>query len=272
MPELPEVETVVQNLKSKILGQKIIGVGVLCTKIFDLVPACVIGEIILDITRRGKYIIIKLNTGYLVIHLRMTGKFFAVSKPVPEINQAKLLTNYAKHLHVIIELQDYFLLFQDQRKFGKINFYENLDWLENKLGPEPLLADFTQSYLATIFKSNKQVKALLLDQSKIAGLGNIYVDELLWQAGVHPATLASKISPAKTNLIYLAIREILQKAISLQGTTFLSYAFDGDKPGNYLNHLKVFNRTNQSCLRCGGVITKIKIAQRGTHVCEFCQR
>lgn len=271
MPELPEVETVVTNLKAQLINQKIISTQILCTKVFDLKPELITGQTILDITRRGKYIILKLNTGYLVVHLRMTGKLFAAAKIGLDLNPNNL-NNYSKHLHVVIELQDYFLLFQDQRKFGKINFYDQLDWLENKLGPEPLLADFTIKYLATIFKSNKQVKALLLDQSKIAGLGNIYVDEVLWQAGVHPKRLASQIAASQINLIYLAIQEILQHAISLQGTTFLSYAFDGDKKGNYLTYLKVFNRAKQSCLRCGGVIIKIKVAQRGTHVCESCQR
>lgn len=271
MPELPEVETVVNNLKSNLIGQKILAVQVLCAKIFGLDQELIIHQVILDITRRGKYIIIKLNTGYLVGHLRMTGKLFAVSKIKSDFAPNDL-NNYAKHLHVIIELQDYFLLFQDQRKFGRINFCENLDWLEQKLGPEPLQEFFTQAYLINIFKSNKQVKALLLDQSKIAGLGNIYVDEILWQAGVHPQALAIKIPDQKIGLIYLATREILQKAISMQGTTFLNYAFDGDKKGNYLNYLKVFNRATKPCLRCSGIIIKIKVAQRGTHVCEVCQK
>jgi len=264
MPELPEVETVVNSLKTQIIHQKILNIQVRAPKIFGLEFKQIIGQTILEVTRRGKYIILKLDTGYLVIHLRMTGKLFAVSKLVD-------LNNYQKHLHVIIDLQDQLLLFQDQRKFGKINFYENLDWLESKLGPEPLLANFTQDYLIEMFKAHRQVKVLLLDQSKIAGLGNIYVDEVLWQAGVHPQTLASKISAKQINLIYLAIREILQLAINMQGTTFLSYAFDGDKKGNYLTYLKVFNRAKQNCFRCDGVIIKIKVAQRGTHLCEFCQ-
>ncbi len=271
MPELPEVETVVNNLKAKLVGQKIVAVQVLCAKIFALEQPLIIDQVILDITRRGKYIIIKLSTGYLVVHLRMTGRLFAVSKLNKDFELVNL-NSYAKHLHVIIELQDYFLLFQDQRKFGRINFCPNLAWLEQKLGPEPLQEHFTLEYLITIFKSNKQIKALLLDQSKIAGLGNIYVDEVLWQAGVHPTALAINISQPQIELIYLAIREILQKAISMQGTTFLSYAFDGDKSGNYLSYLKVFNRTNKPCLRCASLIIKTKVAQRGTHVCESCQK
>ncbi len=269
MPELPEVQTVVTNLKPQIINQKILAINIFWPKAFCADPALILGQTITDITRRGKYIIVKLTNGYLVVHLRMTGKLFALSKA---INRDQLLTNYKKHLQVAFELQNSWLLFVDQRKFGRINFCEDLNWLEAKLGPEPLDQSFTLDVLTKILKVNKQIKVLLLDQSKIAGLGNIYVDEVLWQAGVNPKTLSCNIGSKQINLIYVAIREILQKAIDMQGTTFLSYAFDGDKKGNFLTQLKVFNRAKQACLRCSNLIIKIKVAQRGTHVCEFCQK
>jgi len=268
MPELPEVQTVVSDLKSKILQQKIINVQVLFSKIFVLEPAQIINQTIIDVLRRGKYILIKLSNGYLVVHLRMTGRFFVASKKSSKII---LTPEQQKHLHVLIELQDYLLLFQDQRKFGRMHFYQNLAWLESKLGPEPLSPDFTISYLSQICKSNRQIKALLLDQSKIAGLGNIYVDEVLWQVGVHPNTPACNIVFTKLKIMHTAIQNILQQAIAMQGTTFLSYAFDGAQKGKFLTYLKVFNRAKLPCFRCGTTIIKIKVVQRGTHLCPACQ-
>ena len=264
MPELPEVETVVNNLRPKIANQIILGVKVLCPKILAFDYNLIINQQIFDIIRRGKYIILNLDIGYLVIHLRMTGKLFAISK-------LENLANYQKHLHVIFELSGNYLLFADQRQFGRISYHQDLTWLENKLGPEPLLEYFTLDYLIEICNSSRPIKVLLLDQSKIAGLGNIYVDEVLWQAGVHPKTNACNILNKQIKLIYHAIRQILQSAINMQGTTFLSYAFDGNQKGNFLQELKVFKRDKLPCLRCGNVITKIKVAQRGTHICEKCQ-
>lgn len=266
MPELPEVQTVVTDLQSKIINQSIQSVSVLCSKIFNLVLNDVINQTILEVCRRGKYIILRLEQGFLVIHLRMTGRLFAISK-----NQSQL-AEHAKHLHVVFELRDHFLLFQDQRKFGKIQFNNEINWLDNKLGPEPLSENFTVKYLNQICNSTRQIKALLLDQSQIAGLGNIYVDEVLWQAGVHPQMAACDLSYEKLNLLHMAIQSILQQAIEMQGTTFLSYAFDGTKKGNFLTHLKVFNRSKLPCLRCGMDIIKIKVAQRGTHLCPACQK
>lgn len=264
MPELPEVETVVNNLRPKITNQIILGVQVLCPKILTFDYSLIINQFILGVARRGKYIILKLATGYLVIHLRMTGKLFAISK-------LENLANYQKHLHVIFELSSQYLLFADQRQFGRISYHQDLAWLEDKLGPEPLLEQFTLEYLVKICKSNRPIKTLLLDQSKIAGLGNIYVDEVLWQAGVHPKTAACNILNKQIVLIYQAIRQILQSSINKQGTTFLSYVFDGNQKGSFLQELKVFKRDKLACLRCGNVIIKIKVAQRGTHVCEKCQ-
>jgi formamidopyrimidine-DNA glycosylase len=266
MPELPEVETVVVNLRSQVLNQKINNITILCPKIFsDSDSKLVDQQTILDVKRRGKYIILVLSYGYLVVHLRMTGKFFVIQKSELDL--------HTKHLHVIFDLEKSPLLFCDQRKFGKINFCQDLNWLEKKLGPEPLGDKFTKDYLANIFQnSKKQIKALLLDQAKIAGLGNIYVDEVLWQARVHPKRLANLISKPEIKLIYDAILQILQDAINMQGTTFLSYAFDGNKKGNYLSYLKVFNRAKLPCLGCQNIIVKIKVAQRGTHVCEICQK
>ena len=266
MPELPEVQTVVTDLKSKIINQKIVQVQVFCPKIFNFDQTNIINQTILDIWRRGKYIILKLEKGFLVIHLRMTGRLFAIAKKPNQLEQ------HAKHLHVILELSDQFLLFQDQRKFGKIQFCHEIAWLDAKLGPEPLSADFTIKYLSQICTSTRQIKALLLDQSQIAGLGNIYVDEVLWQVGVNPQIAACDLSAEKLNLLHGAIQSILQQAIDLQGTTFLSYAFDGTKQGNFLAYLKVFKRAKQACLRCGTNIIKIKVAQRGTHICPACQK
>jgi formamidopyrimidine-DNA glycosylase len=265
MPELPEVETVVSLLKPIVVNNVISACSVAWYKTFNLVQDLIVGQKIVDIFRRGKYIILKFKKSYLVIHLRMTGKLFVVSK------NDFLLDSSQKHLRVSFELKNKVLLFQDQRKFGRINLHQDLDWLEAKLGPEPLAVEFKVQNLISICKNGRQIKVLLLDQSKIAGLGNIYVDEVLWFAGVHPQTKACDVALKEIKLMHRGIKDILNAAIKSQGTTFLSYTFEGDKEGSFVSQLKVFNRAKMPCFRCGLKIIKIKVGQRGTHVCIACQ-
>jgi formamidopyrimidine-DNA glycosylase len=213
--------------------------------------------------------VIKFTNGYLVGHLRMTGKLFTV--PKDQFGAIDQRPDLHKHLRVLLELDDFYLLFQDQRKFGYLQVCDQVDWLETKLGCEPLSGQFTPEYLSGVCQSSRQIKPLLLDQSQIAGLGNIYVDEVLWQAGVHPETRASRVTVSQLRAMYLAIPEILNRSIEAQGTTFLSYTFAGNQEGQFVNQLQIFNRAGQACLRCGGVIVKTKVAQRGTYICVICQ-
>lgn len=266
MPELPEVETVVRNLRPSVLNQKILSTSVLCPKMVNFDPTILAGQKITGVMRRGKYIILQLAQGYLIVHLRMTGKLFVVNDP--SLNQPQ----YQKHLHVQFKLSNGWLLFQDQRKFGQVWFTKDLNWLEAKLGPEPLTEKFTWQLLAQICQSSRALKPLLLDQSQIAGLGNIYVDEVLWYAGLHPQTPADLATVEQVKKMHAGIQQILTKAIDNQGTTFLSYSFGGEQQGQFLNQLKVFSRAGQGCARCGNIIAKIRVAQRGTYICVFCQK
>ncbi len=269
MPELPEVETVVRSLQGQILNQKIKSIRVFSVKNFIGTPLSVQGQDIIGVDRRAKYIIINLSQGYLVGHLRMTGKLFAVVKTQGQLEQ--VVKDFGKHLRVLLELEHCYLLFQDQRKFGFLQTCDSLDWLESKLGCEPLTEQFTLNYLVKICQSARQIKALLLDQSKVAGLGNIYVDEVLWQAGIHPQTCANRITDLQLQVLHGAIPEILNRSILAQGTTFLSYTFAGNQEGKFASKLQVFNRAGQPCFRCGTLIIKMRVAQRGTYVCLLCQ-
>lgn len=265
MPELPEVETVVNSLKLMVANQVFLGCDIRWHKTFVSAENNFLKKKITNVSRRGKYIIIECEDNYLVVHLRMTGKLFVINK------QDLLLPEHQKHLRVSFELSDKYLLFQDQRKFGRVYFCKDLNWLEEKLGPEPLLDNFTVEDLVGICKSARQVKVLLLDQSKIAGLGNIYVDEVLWYAGVHPQTKAIEIPLKKIKLMHRGIKDILQKAIENKGTSFQSYTFEGSKKGGFVSELKVFNRAKAQCFKCSTIITKTRVGQRGTYVCTVCQ-
>ena len=207
--------------------------------------------------------------GYLVVHLRMTGKLFTVN-----LAEFELAKQTYKHLHVIFDLAgNNFLLFVDQRQFGKIIFCEDLAWLHEKLGLDPFDTKFTVDWLRNRFSQIKRAaKSVLLDQSIIAGLGNIYVDEALWHAGVHPKRPVNQISLSELQKLYSGIKTTLELAIAKNGTTFQSYSFMGEKSGEFVSYLKVFGRQNLACYACGTKIIKLKVAQRGTHICPKCQK
>lgn len=287
MPELPEVETVVRSLRPYVVGRTIQAITVLHHKTAHLSLAELTSgaaqqeqralftaqaQRIQTVTRLGKYIIFQLDTGYLVAHLRMTGKIFPLTaaefaNPAP--------TAPVKHVRAIFDLapDQLKLVFVDQRKFGRIIFCPDLAWLQAKLGPDPLGPAFTVAWLTARFSQLKRAaKPVLLDQSVIAGLGNIYVDEALWYAGVLPTRPVNQITGAELVLLHQGIKQILTLAIQKNGTTFQSYSFMGERPGEFVSYLKVFGRQGQPCYRCGGVISKIRVAQRGTHVCFGCQK
>ncbi len=280
MPELPEVETVVRNLRSVLVNSKLSKLTVLKTKIVspDL-SSQIINQEIIAVERLGKYIIIQLSSGYLVVHLRMTGKLFTVN-----LTEFELAKQKYKHLHVIFDLisiprapnfnqVDNLLLFVDQRQFGRIIFCDNLAWLQAKLGLDPFDNKFTVSWLKNKFSQIKRAaKPVLLDQSIIAGLGNIYVDEVLWHAGINPKRPVNQISLSELQKLHTGIKNILELAIAKNGTTFQSYSFMGEKTGEFISYLKVFGRQDLACYTCGTKIIKLKIAQRGTHICPECQK
>lgn len=272
MPELPEVETVRRSLRAALAGRRIVAVTrcawprtiaaptpeVFCAQLQD--------RAILDVDRRAKYVIIRLDRDeFLVVHLRMTGRLVVVDADV-EPDQ---------HTHIVLQLDDgRQLFFRDTRKFGRIWLLDRagLAVLEQKLGPEPLDAALTgESFRALLRRRKGRLKPLLLDQRLIAGLGNIYVDEALWQARLHPLQAVTQLDDAQINALYAAIRDVLQRSIDNRGTTFADYRDGWGLRGENQVALKVYGRTGQPCPRCGTPIVRITVAQRGTHLCPRCQ-
>ncbi len=266
MPELPEVETVVRYLQPVLKDRRIKNFTSIWPKVLGNCSLThlrdnIVNHQVADVFRRAKYIIIKLSNGFVPVHLRMTGKLYP-SQAVPD---PKYVTGY-------FELDDLFLIFQDQRKFGRIYWYA--DWLDFdcKHGMEPLAVEFTNEWLKNNLHTRKrQIKALLLDQHFIAGLGNIYVDEVLWLARIHPLSISNTVSIHKINMLHKSIKVILEKAIRFNGTTFINFSFKDGVPGSYRDQLKVFDRSGELCERCNATIRKIRVAGRGTHICPCCQ-
>ena len=273
MPELPEVETVVRGLRQAGLpGARITAVEVRNTKIVggasEVLRQMVVGRAVACIDRRGKYIIIDFDNGArLLIHLRMTGKLRFGEEGVQP----------GKHDHVIFTLSDgRRLIYNDTRRFGCVMPSGASDPLA-KLGPEPLESAFTPACLARRLTGRRsRIKPLLLDQTIVAGLGNIYVDEALWAARIHPESPADRLGPAELRRLHRAIRHVLSVAVANQGTTlgrgqsnFYSVA---GRRGRNADRLKVFRRDGQPCPRCGTTLARAVVAQRGTHFCPACQR
>ena len=269
MPELPEVETAVRQLRPKLVGVAITGFDSYWHKVTAPSSAAafgkkVVGRTITGVRRRAKFILLHLDEGLIHIHLRMTGRLFAGPRDLPR----------HRHLRARFNLSgDSGLYFTDARKFGRIGYAPSLETLEERLGPEPLEQAFTAGRLHQMLRSrNRQIKPLLLDQSFIAGLGNIYVDEALHMARVHPLTSSGRVSKPKAHKLHAAIRDILTAAIDSRGTTIMSYADSNGEAGGYAIELKVFGREGEACHNCGATVVKTWVGQRGTHFCPSCQR
>jgi len=275
MPELPEVETVVRDLRAHGLEGAVIRDLVVRwpRTVAGLPPADFVkalrGRAVTGVTRRAKYIVLALDSGLrLLIHLRMTGKLrFAAAgeKPGP-------------HDHVVVTLADARrLFFNDTRKFGRFRLCpEGEDPLKD-LGPEPLEATFTADVLrARLAGKRRLLKPLLLDQTTVAGLGNIYVDEALWHARLHPERRADTLTKPEIRRLHQAICGVLRRAVENCGTTLGDgeanfYSVAGHR-GRNAETLKVFRRDGQPCPRCGKTLERSVVGQRGTHVCPVCQR
>ncbi len=272
MPELPEVETVRRSLREALAGRRIVAVTRCTWPRTIAAPApeafCALlqNRAILDVDRRAKYVIIRLDRNeFLVVHLRMTGRLVVVDAAVePD-----------PHTHVVLQLDDgRRLFFRDTRKFGRIWLLDRagLDVLDQKLGPEPLDAALTgEAFRALLRRRKGRLKPLLLDQQLIAGLGNIYVDEALWQARLHPLQTITQLDDSQIDELYAAIRDVLQRAIDNRGTTFADYRDGWGFRGENQFALNVYDRAGRPCPRCGTPIERLLVAQRGTHVCPRCQ-
>ena len=270
MPELPEVETVRRVLKENLIGLKITGIDARYPKIIDddleYFKKSVIGKTYKDIKRLGKFLIFELDNGYIVSHLRMEGKYFYLNDSYDN-----------KHVHVVINLSNgYRLLYQDVRKFGRM-CYKNESELYNtkplnEVGYDPINNDSydLDSIYNQIHKKNKEIKQILLDQSIISGLGNIYVDEVLFDVRINPHKISSKISKDKVNEIILATKKILSKAIEFKGTTIRSYTSSLGVEGGFQNFLNV--HTKKSCPLCKKELICDRIGGRSTYYCKDCQK
>lgn len=274
MPELPEVQTVVNDLNGAgLCGRIITGAQVFWPRTIAALPPeefCrqVTGRRIAAVWRRAKYIVIDFTEKlHLLIHLRMSGRLHLVP---PEVERGK-------HEHVVINLDnEQQLRFHDTRKFGRMFLVPDVTSILGKLGPEPLGDDFTTAWLRDhLHRRARQLKPLLLDQTFLAGLGNIYVDEALWEARLHPQRLSSSLTDAETQALHAAIRSVLRKGIANMGTTLgtgkANFYSVGRRTGSNSESLNVFRRTGQPCRRCHSDIERLIVGQRSTHICPVCQ-
>lgn len=274
MPELPEVQTIVNDLNAAgIAGKTILDAKVYWSRSIAELSArtfCrrIKGKKISSITRRGKFIVFNFNNkDHLLLHLRMSGRLHLVPCDLPR----------NKHEHVILSLTGKKQLrFHDTRKFGRFYLLADAEKILGRLGPEPLATGFTQKKFTQRLSPRKRIlKPLLLDQTFIAGLGNIYVDEALWESRIHPCRIAASLSETEIRALHRAIRRVLKRGLKNLGTSLgtgkTNFYSIANHQGRNRDELKVFRRTDQPCPRCQAAIRRIIVEQRSTHVCPECQ-
>ena len=272
MPELPEVETVVRQIRPEITGKKFWKFTAFNASTFlpsvkafeDILP----GKVILDVRRKGKYIVIELSGDYvMVVHLRMTGMLlFKPSERLKKFIRGEFVFSDAKKL-----------LFSDIRKFGKIWLYHKSEYLQatgmHKLGVDPVAEQFDLAMLEKLYLKQKGVlKNRLLDQSIIAGIGNIYADEIAFRIGIQPSARLEILKKEDIAHLYIAIKECLEEGIKNNGTTIADFVGTRGDAGKNQNYLLIYGRTGDPCYKCGSKIQKTRVAGRGTYFCLKCQR
>ena len=273
MPELPEVEYVARQLRVELVGRDLLETSVYCPRSIGHMDAAAFrealsGRHIVGIGRRGKYLLVRLDHDtVLVVHRGMSGNLLLANSPED--------VERVSYVCVAFRLDDgRFLLYSDPRKFGRLMLLPEAElstWLE-RLGPEPLDEHFTPDALASrLAGTRRPIKAVLLDQGTVAGLGNIYADEALFEAGIHPLRIAGGLSRDEILALHAAIQNVLQTGIEHGGTTIGRHRDLYDQAGRNLPHVMVYRRTSQPCLRCGSAISRIIVAGRGTHFCPQCQ-
>ena len=261
MPELPEVETVVRSIAPHITGRRILSANFNSKHVTPgnraMLAARLAGRRVESVRRRGKFIVIGLDQGTLAVHLGMTGRLLIQGQP-------------GEHTHGVFTLEHGQLLYDDPRQFGRIEWSAGPPKRVARLGPEPLeitFEDFREN-----LRHKARIKALLLNQTFLAGVGNIYADESLFAAGIHPLAIAARLSKARACRLHQAIREVLTEAIALGGSSISDYVDGNGQPGWFQVRHQVYGREGQPCLNCGTPIRRILVAQRGTHFCPRCQR
>ena len=295
MPELPEVETIKNDLKKAILNKKIVSIKVGKKKIvknnYKEFVKNLKRNVFSNISRIGKLLILHINNRkFLLVHLKMTGQLIYEPHFSPLFSKErgegiiegghetpgmdKKLPN--KYSHVIFNFSDKSTLyFNDMRQFGYLKIVDanELGEIKSKFGIEPLTKNFKLQDFKKIFVNRKiNVKSLLLNQKLVAGIGNIYVDEILFKAGVRPTRAAGKIKENEIIKIFKTSEDILKKAIIYRGTTFSDYVDSRGEKGNFTKLLKVYGRDGEKCKKCGNIIKKIKVGGRGTRYCAKCQK
>jgi len=288
MPELPEVETIRIGLSRLIIGKTFKAVTHNTPKSFPNAEADVeqflIGASVVEVTRRAKVLLIELSSKYsLLIHLKMTGQLVFQGKGVHfgagHPNSALVSELPVPSTRVIFTFTDNSqLFFNDQRKFGWVRLMPTaeipqLDFFK-RVGPEPLSDGFTWQIMKErlLRRKNTNIKAALLDQSVVAGVGNIYADETLWGAKIHPSAIVRNLTDKNFKDLYKSLQAILRLSLSKGGSTDKHYVDAEGKKGNYLSFANVFRREGQPCPRCGTTIIKTRVAGRGTHLCPHCQK
>jgi formamidopyrimidine-DNA glycosylase len=273
VPELPEVETVRVHLEPVLVGRRFDRVEIRDPRVTRPVEprevaAELEGEVVEAVERRGKYLVVRFETGrVLLIHLRMTGTLRHEMDGAPDDDP---------HLRVVVNLDDGSdVIYRDVRRFGTwllLEPGEETDYLAERLGEEPLTRAFTPASLAARFNRRRApVKAALLDQRAAAGMGNIYADEALWRAQIHPLRLAGDLDAGELKRLHKAVREALKAGIARQGATLRDYRTPDGGEGRMQSALKVYGRDGEPCYRCGAQIAKTRAAGRGTWYCPNCQ-
>ncbi len=263
MPELPEVETVARSI-APLVGRRIVGAEFRCLRVLrggdpDAMAARLEGRRIQRIQRYGKFILIAIEGGgYLIVHLGMTGRLLLGGQP-------------GKHTHAILTLDSGVLLYDDSRQFGRFQFSEGFPERIARLGPEPLEISFPDFALA-LKRRKTRIKALLLNQDFLRGIGNIYADEALFRAGIHPTALAYRLRGDRPRKLYDAIGAVLREAIAAGGSSISDYVDAQGRKGFFQVQHRVYQREGQPCLNCGKAIRRILVAQRSSHYCPACQK
>jgi formamidopyrimidine-DNA glycosylase len=232
----------------------------------DQFREAIAGRRVTSVGRRGKYVVLGLDRGFLLIHLKMSGRLYVV--PAGQSPD--------RHEHTVFDLDDgQQLRFRDVRKFGRVYLVDDVEQVTGDLGPEPLADDFTLAeFRRRLERRSGRLKSLLLNQSFLAGLGNIYTDEALFQAGLHPLRRAGSLTPAEQERLYAAIRGVLGRAVANRGTTLGDggYVDARGQAGQHQEQIMVYGRTGEPCLRCGAPIERLVIGGRSSHFCPCCQK
>ena len=264
MPELPEVETIARALEPRLRGRRIVSAEFRSPRLVllgdpDTTAAGLAGRKITAVKRHGKFIEIELYGGQsFVVHLGMTGKL--------------LLNGVAgKHTHAILTLDRGVLLYDDSRQFGKLELSTGLPARVAKLGPEPLEVTL-EEFVDRLRGRKTKMKALLLNQQFLCGIGNIYADEALFRAGIHPLAIAARLGPDRVTKLHAAIRQVLREAIAAGGSSVSDYVDVDGRQGSFQVRHNVYQKTGEPCPRCGGTIRRILVTQRGSHFCPRCQK